>query len=147
PAEALAVSIGEHGKVDLPFMAQLLGTPDQYDDLISSLQGVIFRDPLEASAEDITQGWHTADDYLSGNVRAKLKMAQLAAQTDSSYSVNVSALEKAQPKDLDASEIDVRLGATWLDKSYIPQFMMETFDTPYYLRRSIQVNFAPNTAE
>ena len=147
PAEALAVSIGEHGKVDLPFMAQLLGTPDQYDDLLSSLQGVIFRDPLEASAEDITQGWHTADDYLSGNVRAKLKVAQLAAQTDSSYSVNVSALEKAQPKDLDASEIDVRLGATWLDKSYIQQFMMETFETPYYLRRSIQVHFAPHTAE
>ena len=147
PAEALAVSIGEHGKVDLPFMAQLLGSPDQYDDLLSSLQGVIFRDPLEASAEDITQGWHTADDYLSGNVRAKLKVAQLAAQTDSSYSVNVSALEKAQPKDLDASEIDVRLGATWLDKSYIQQFMMETFETPYYLRRSIQVHFAPHTAE
>ena len=147
PAEALAVSIGEHGKVDLPFMAQLLGTPDQYEDLLSSLQGVIFRDPLEASAEDITQGWHTADDYLSGNVRAKLKVAQLASQTDSSYSVNVSALEKAQPKDLDASEIDVRLGATWLDKSYIQQFMMETFETPYYLRRSIQVHFAPHTAE
>ena len=147
PAEALAVSIGEHGKVDLPFMAQLLGTPDQYEDLLSSLQGVIFRDPLEASAEDITQGWHTADDYLSGNVRAKLKVAQLAAQTDSSYGVNVSALEKAQPKDLDASEIDVRLGATWLDKSYIQQFMMETFETPYYLRRSIQVHFAPHTAE
>ena len=147
PAEALAVSIGEHGKVDLRFMAQLLGTPDQYEDLLSSLQGVIFRDPLEASAEDITQGWHTADDYLSGNVRAKLKVAQLAAQTDSSYSVNVSALEKAQPKDLDASEIDVRLGATWLDKSYIQQFMMETFETPYYLRRSIQVHFAAQTAE
>ena len=147
PAEALAVSIGEHGKVDLPFMAQLLGTPDQYEDLLSSLQGVIFRDPLEASAEDITQGWHTADDYLSGNVRAKLKMARMAAQTDSGYGVNVSALEKAQPKDLDASEIDVRLGATWLDKSYIQQFMLETFETPYYLRRSIQVHFAPHTAE
>ena len=147
PAEALAVSIGEHGKVDLPFMAQLLGTPDQYDDLISSLQGVIFRDPLEASAEDITQGWHTADDYLSGNVRAKLKMARMAAQTDSSYSMNVSALEKAKPKDLDASEIDVRLGATWLDKTYVQQFMVETFDTPYYLRRSIQVHFAAQTAE
>ena len=147
PAEALAVSIGEHGKVDLPFMAQLLGTPDRYEDLLSSLQGVIFRDPLEASAEDITQGWHTADDYLSGNVRAKLKVAQMAAQTDSSYSMNVSALEKAQPKDLEASEIDVRLGATWLDKSYIQQFMVETFDTPYYLRRSIQVHFAAQTAE
>ena len=147
PAEALAVSIGEHGKVDLPYMAQLLGTPDQYDDLISSLQGVIFRDPLEASAEDITQGWHTADDYLSGNVRAKLKMARMAAQTDSGYGVNVSALEKAKPKDLDASEIDVRLGATWLDKSYVQQFMVETFDTPYYLRRSIQVHFAAQTAE
>ena len=147
PAEALAVSIGEHGKVDLPFMAQLLGTPDQYEDLLSSLQGVIFRDPLEASAEDITQGWHTADDYLSGNVRAKLKVARMAAQTDSSYSMNVSALEKAQPKDLEASEIDVRLGATWLDKSYIQQFMVETFDTPYYLRRSIQVHFAAQTAE
>ncbi len=147
PVEALAVSIGEQGGIDLPFMAELLGTPGVYDQIIEELSGVIFRDPLEASDEDVTRGWHTADDYLSGDVRAKLQAARLAAKSDPDYDVNVSALEKAQPKDLDASEIDVRLGATWIDKSYIQRFMEQTFETPYYMRRSIEVKFSPLTAE
>lgn len=147
PVEALAVSIGEQGRIDLPFMAQLMGTPGEYKRIISDLTGVIFRDPYEASAEDITKGWHTADDYLSGNVRAKLTAARLAAKSDPAFLPNVQALEQAQPKDLDASEIDVRLGATWIDPDYIQQFMEETFEPPFYLRRSIQVHFSPLTAE
>ncbi|MCD7764430.1 MAG: SNF2-related protein [Lachnospiraceae bacterium] len=147
PVEALAVSIGEHGDVDLPFMSELLGTPGDFDRIIEELSGVIFLDPLEADAEDRTRGWHTADDYLSGNVRAKLQTARLAVKSDPSYQVNVTALEKAQPKDLDASEIDVRLGATWVDREYIQQFMQETFETPFYMRRSIEVKFSPLTAE
>ena len=147
PVEALAVSIGEQGRIDLPFMAQLMGTPGEYERIISDLTGVIFRDPYEASAEDITKGWHTADDYLSGNVRAKLTAARLAAKSDPAFLPNVQALEQAQPKDLDASEIDVRLGATWIDPDYIQQFMEETFEPPFYLRRSIQVHFSPLTAE
>ncbi|MCD8130402.1 MAG: SNF2-related protein [Lachnospiraceae bacterium] len=147
PVEALAVSIGEQGGVDLPFMAELLGTPGEYGHIIEELSGVIFRDPFEASDEDVTTGWHTADDYLSGDVRAKLQAARLAADKDPAYAVNVSALEKAQPKDLDASEIDVRLGATWIDKKYIQQFMEQTFETPFYDRRNIRVKFSPVTAE
>lgn len=95
----------------------------------------------------MTKGWHTADDYLSGDVRAKLQAARLAAKTEPEYAVNVAALEKAQPKDLDASEIDVRLGATWIDKRSIQQFMEQTFDVPFYMRRSIEVKFSPLTAE
>ncbi|MCD8145732.1 MAG: DEAD/DEAH box helicase family protein, partial [Clostridiales bacterium] len=145
PSEALAVSIGERGKVDLPFMAELLGTPGEYDRITNELSGVIFKDPL--AAEGPEQGWQTADEYLSGNVRDKLRVAKLAAETDSQFAVNVTALEKAQPKDLDASEIDVRLGATWVDKDYIQQFMYEIFETPFYMRRSIEVKFSPLTAE
>ena len=89
----------------------------------------------------------TADEYLSGNVRRKLRQAQRAAQQDPIYAVNVEALTAAQPKDLDASEIEVRLGATWIDKEYIQQFMYETFNTPFYLQRSIEVNYSPFTAE
>ncbi|MCD8012162.1 MAG: SNF2-related protein [Lachnospiraceae bacterium] len=147
PVEALAVSIGEHGKVDLPFMSELLGTPGEYGRITEELSGIIFRDPFETSEIDETVGWHTADDYLSGDVRAKLQAARLAAKTDPFYDVNVSALEKAQPKDLDASEIDVRLGATWIDKKYIQQFMEETFEPPFYIRRYIEVKFSPRTAE
>ena len=109
-SEALAVSIGERAKVDLPFMARLTGKAE--DEIVADLQGVIFLDPLE-------QTWQTADEYLSGNVRAKLRVAQTAAESDSSFAVNVEALQAAQPKDLDASEIDVRLGTTWVDKAYI----------------------------
>ena len=145
PSEALAISIGERGKVDLPYMAELLGTPGSYDAITSELRGVIFKDPMAPDASEV--GWQTADEYLSGDVRSKLRVAQMAANHDSSFGINVQALEKAQPKDLDASEIDVRLGATWIDPSYIQQFMQETFETPYYLRRSIEVKFSEMTAE
>ena len=129
PSEALAVSIGEHGKVDLPYMAELLGTPGEYGRITTELSGVIFKDPA-ADADDPETGWQTADEYLSGNVRDKLRMAQLAAESRPEFKVNVEALTKAQPKDLEASEIDVRLGATWLDPSIVQQFMMETFQPP-----------------
>ncbi len=145
PSEALAISIGEHGRVDLPYMAELLGTPGEYDSIKTELQGVIFKDPM--APDDPVSGWQTADEYLSGDVRSKLRIAQMAAQKDSSFEINVQALEKAQPKDLDASEIDVRLGATWIDPAYIQQFMQETFETPYYLRRTIEVKFSELTAE
>ena len=147
PSEALAVSIGERGRVDLRLMSELLGTPGEYGRITEELQGVIFRDPREAAADDPLRGWHTADDYLSGNVRDKLMVARMAAATDPAYAVNVAALEQAQPKDLDASEIDVRLGATWIDKDYIQQFMEETFDTPWRLRSAVQVKYSPSTAE
>ena len=130
PSEALAVSIGEHGKVDLPYMAKLLGTPGEYGRITTELSGVIFKDPA-ADADDPEAGWQTADEDLSGNVRDKLRMAQLAAESHPEFKVNVDALTKAQPKDLEASEIDVRLGATWLDPSIVQQFMMETFQPPY----------------
>ena len=145
PSEALAISIGERGKVDLPFMAQLLGTPEDYEAIQTELRGVIFKDPM--APDDMEVGWQTADEYLSGDVRSKLRIAQMAANRDSAFNINVEALQKAQPKDLDASEIDVRLGATWIDPGYIQQFMEETFETPYYLRRSIEVKFSEMTAE
>ena len=137
-SEALAVSIGERAKVDLPFMARLTGKAE--DEIVADLQGVIFLDPLE-------QTWQTADEYLSGNVRAKLRVAQTAAESDPSFAVNVEALQAAQPKDLDASEIDVRLGTTWVDKAYIQRFMIELLGISYYERRRIHVNYAPQTAE
>ena len=137
-SEALAVSIGERAKVDLPFMARLTGKAE--DEIVADLQGVIFLDPLE-------QTWQTADEYLSGNVRAKLRVAQTAAESDPSFAVNVEALQAAQPKDLDASEIDVRLGTTWVDKAYIQRFMIELLGIPYYEQRRIHVNYAPQTAE
>ena len=146
PSEALAVSIGEHGKVDLPYMAELLGTPGEYDRITTELSGVIFKDPA-ADPTDPEAGWQMADEYLSGDVRAKLRMAQFAAETNPEFSVNVEALTKAQPRELEASEIDVRLGATWLDPSIIQKFMTETFQIPYYLRRAVNVRYSPYTAE
>ena len=148
PSEALAVSIGEHGKVDLPYMADLLGTPGDYERITTELPGVIFKDPA-ADADDPEAGWQTADEYLSGNVRDKLRIAQLAAESHPEFKVNVDALEKAQPKDLEASEIDVRLGATWLDPSIVQQFMMETFQPPYRIRynNAITVRYSPYTSE
>ena len=148
PSEALAVSIGEHGKVDLPYMAELLGTPGNYERITTELSGVIFKDPA-ADADDPEAGWQTADEYLSGNVRDKLRMAQLAAESHPEFKVNVDALTKAQPKDLEASEIDVRLGATWLAPSIVQQFMMETFQPPYRIRynNAITVRYSPYTSE
>ncbi|MGN8850038.1 SNF2-related protein [Bariatricus sp. HCP28S3_C2] len=143
-SEALAVSISEKACVDMAYMAELTGKTG--DELAAELQGVIFRVPGQVE-KDGTAHYVTADEYLSGNVRRKLRQAQRAAQQDPSFAVNVEALTAAQPKDLDASEIEVRLGATWIDKEYIQQFMYETFNTPYYLQRAIQVNYASYTAE
>ena len=146
PSEALAVSIGEHGKVDLPYMAELLGTPGEYGRITTELSGVIFKDPA-ADPTDPEAGWQMADEYLSGDVRAKLRMAQFAAETNPEFAVNVTALEKAQPRELEASEIDVRLGATWLSPDIIQKFMTETFQIPYYLRHAVKVRYSPYTAE
>ena len=141
-SDALAVSISERACVDMAYMEQLTGKSE--DELAEELKGVIFRIP------DFSQGeaqYVTADEYLSGNVRQKLRDAKQAAAVSDLYRPNVEALSQVQPQDLDASEIDVRLGATWIDKAYIQQFMHETFATPYYLQRSIQVNYSSLTAE
>ncbi|EEQ60529.1 SNF2 family N-terminal domain protein [Clostridiales bacterium 1_7_47FAA] len=143
-SEALAVSISEKACVDMGYMSRLTGKTKE--ELAGELQGVIFRVPGQLE-KDGTPHYVTADEYLSGNVRRKLRQAQRAAQQDPSFAVNVEALTAAQPKDLDASEIEVRLGATWIDKEYIQQFMYETFNTPFYLQRSIEVNYSSFTAE
>ena len=143
-SEALAVSISEKACVDMGYMSQLTGKTKE--ELAGELQGVIFRVPGQLE-QDGSPHYVTADEYLSGNVRRKLRQAQRAAQQDPSFAVNVEALTAAQPKDLDASEIEVRLGATWIDKEYIQQFMYETFNTPFYLQRSIEVNYSSFTAE
>lgn len=143
-SEALAVSIAEKAEVDMAYMAELSGKTQE--ELAQELRGVIFRLPGPL-AEGETPRYVTADEYLSGNVRRKLRQAQRAADKDPAFSVNVEALTAAQPKDLDASEIEVRLGATWIDKDYIQQFMYETFHTPYYLQRQIEVKYASYTAE
>ena len=142
-SEALTISIAERACVDLGFMSSLSGKP--VEELTADLRGVIFHDPTLGPLEDHT-GWVTADEYLSGNVRQKLRQAEAAAADNPAYQVNVEALRAAQPKDLDASEIEVRLGATWIDKSYIKQFMFEAFDTPRYLRYSMDVQYSPYTA-
>ncbi|MCH5278359.1 MAG: DEAD/DEAH box helicase family protein [Christensenellaceae bacterium] len=152
-SEALAVSIGEKACVDLGFMASLMGGSEKIPQIVEDLKGVIYKDPttgafdLGAGGTNWQRGWQTADEYLSGNVRRNLRIAQKAAEHDSFFAGNVDALTAAQPKDLDASEIEVRLGATWIDRKYIQQFMYETFDTPRYLRRSIEVSYVPYTAE
>ena len=133
-SEALAVSIGERAKVDLPFMAELSGKTEEQ--ITEELAGAIFRNPL-------TDKWETSDEYLSGNVREKLGIAERFAENHPEYEGNVQYLKKVQPKDLDASEIEVRLGATWVDTEYITQFMGETFHTPgYYLGSKIDVRYA-----
>ena len=142
--EALAVSIAEKAAVDLPFMAELTGKSE--DEIASELTGVIFRLPAPVD-ENGSPRYVTADDYLSGNVRQKLRDARAAAGISPIFEPNVSALEKAQPKDLDASEIDVRLGATWVDKKYIQQFMEELFEIPFYQRRAVQVQYSNFTSE
>lgn len=149
-SEALAVSIAEKAKVDMPYMSQLTGKTEE--ELASDLRGVIYMDFNRKPDGSYT--WRTADDFLSGNVREKLAYYQRAlellpedANHRNEIADNVEALKTAQPKDLDASEIEVRLGATWIDKSYIQQFMVETFEPPYYLRRSIEVNYSPFSAE
>ena len=143
-SEALAVSISEKACVDMAYMEQLTGKTGE--ELADELRGVIFRVPGQTEP-DGTPHYVTADEYLSGNVRRKLRQAQRAAEQDPAFAVNVEALTAAQPKNLDASEIEVRLGATWIDKEYIQQFMYETFDTPFYLQRSIEVHYSAFTAE
>ena len=143
-SEALAVSISEKACVDMAYMSQLTGK--SREELAGELQGVIFCVPGQME-QDGTPHYVTADEYLSGNVRRKLRQAQRAAEQNQAFAVNVEALTAAQPKDLDASEIEVRLGATWIDKEYIQQFMYETFHTPYYLQRNIEVNYSSFTAE
>ena len=138
PSEALALSISEKARVDLNYMRELTGMDEEA--LISGLQGVIFRDPVKDE-------WQTTDEYLSGNVRQKLREAEQAAKTDTAFLSNVEALRSVQPKDLEATEIEVRLGATWIDPQYIQQFMEETFEPAFYLRRNIRVRFSPFTAE
>jgi len=143
-SEALAVSISEKARVDMAYMEQLTGKTGE--ELTAELRGVIFRVPGQLE-QDGTPHYVTADEYLSGNVRRKLRQAQRAAEQDPAFAVNVEALTAAQPKDLDASEIEVRLGATWIGKEYIQQFMYETFDTPFYLQRNIEVHYSAFTAE
>ncbi len=138
-AEALTLSIAERARVDMEYMMNLTGK--SASDIVSELRGVIFRLP------ESPETYVTADEYLSGNVREKLRQAEAAAVLDSSYSVNVEALRAAQPKDLDASEIEVRLGATWIDKGYVRQFMLELLDPPFYLRRKIGLEYSEFTAE
>lgn len=144
PSEALAVSISEKAKVDLSFMAELTGLSEE--EIAVQLKGVIFRVP-ELYHTDAPPRYVTADEYLSGNVREKLRTAELAAKTNEDYKVNVEALKQAQPKDLDASEIEVRIGSTWIDKEYMQEFMYELFDTPYRNQGSIKVNYSNFTAE
>ena len=152
-SEALAVCIGEKACVDLDFMAALMGGSEKIPQIVEDLKGVIYKEPnsgpfdLEDGGEHWAKGWQTADEYLSGNVRQKLRTAQRVAARDPFFAGNVDALIAAQPKDLEASEIEVRLGATWLDKKYIEQFMYETFETPRYLRGQIEISYVPYTAE
>ena len=143
-SEALAVSISEKAGVDMPYMAKLSGKTEET--LTGELKGVIFCLPEPSGAEG-NRRYVTADEYLSGNIREKLAAARLAAQGDPAFLPNVEALKQALPKDLDAPEIDVRLGATWVDKTYIQQFMYETFQTPGYVRGKVHVNFTGFTAE
>ena len=151
--EALTVSIGELARVDLVYMANLMGGQEKIPQIVADLKGIIFKEPSSGpfdyaeQGEKWSKGWQTADEYLSGNVRKKLREAQRAAAKNPDFNINVEALEKAQPKDLDASEIEVRIGSTWVDKEVFQQFMYETFETPYYMRRNIQVEYAPMTAE
>ena len=142
-SEALAVSIAERARVDMEYMSQLTGK--SITEIQKELTGVIFKDP--AYRDEPLSGWQTADEYLSGNVRRKLRAAQRAAQADPAYAVNVEALLAAQPKDLDASEIEVRLGATWIAPEYIQQFAYEVLKTPRHLRGVIEVKYAAFTAE
>ena len=138
-SEALALSISEKAGVDMEYMSQLTGKDE--DTLASELRGVIFRNPENRQ-------WETADEYLSGNVREKLRIAQSAQNMqEGDYADNVEALKAAQPKDLDASEIEIRLGATWIDPEYVREFMWETFETPFYQRNMIDVNYSTYTAE
>ena len=139
-SEALAVSLGEKAGVDLAYMSQLSGK--SVEDITKELAGVIFQNP-------VTEKWETADEYLSGNVREKLSVARTFAENHPEYAINVTSLEGVQPKELDASEIEVRIGATWISTKYIEDFMRETFETPEYLfdRKAIGVQYSNVTGQ
>ncbi len=139
-SEALAVSLSEKAKVDLEYMSQLTGKSEE--EVSKELAGVIFKNP-------VTEKWETADEYLSGNVRDKLMMARTFAESNPEYAVNVRVLEGVQPKELDASEIEVRIGATWVDPKYVNDFMRETFQTPRYLLNNdvVGVQYSPVTGQ
>ena len=152
-AEALAVSIGQRAAVDLPFMAQLMGDHKKIAQIVDDLHGVIFKSPdtgpfdYAEGGEHWDKGWQTADEYLSGNVRKKLLQAETAAKSDPFFEINVEALTRAQPKELEATDIDVRLGSTWIAPEIFEQFMIETFQTPKYLQDSMRVRFSPYSGE
>ena len=141
-SEALALSVGERAGIDFGYMQQLTGKDK--DTLVNDLQGVIFADPLEKNSDGEPR-YYTADEYLSGDVRHKLQVAKLAAQNNPAFAVNVQALETVQPKDLEASEIAVRLGTTWLAPELIKQFADELVDAPYYVRDRVKVLYIPLT--
>ncbi|MBQ3702504.1 MAG: DEAD/DEAH box helicase family protein [Oscillospiraceae bacterium] len=152
-AEALAVSIGQRAAVDLPFMAQLMGGEEFIPQIVEDLHGVIFKDPATGlfdyadGGDNWAKGWQPADEYLSGNVRRKLRQAQTAAKDNPFFEINMEALKRAQPRDLEASEIEVRLGSTWISPQIFEQFMIETFKTPSYHQGLIRVRYSPHTAE
>lgn len=141
-SEALALSVGERAGIDFGYMQQLTGKDK--NTLVNDLQGVIFADPLEKNSDGEPR-YYTADEYLSGDVRHKLQVAKLAAQNNPAFAVNVQALETVQPKDLEASEIAVRLGATWLNPELIKQFADELVDAPYCVRDRVKVLYIPLT--
>ncbi len=150
-SEALAVSLAERACVDLGFMASLMGGGDKIPQVVEDLKGVIFKDPntgsfdIDGEAVDWYKGWQTADEYLSGNVREKLADAKRAAETDPAFQVNVEALEQVQPTDLNASEISVRLGSTWLPPDVVEQFVFELLDTSDNCQEKIHVHFSRYT--
>lgn len=144
-SEALAVSIGEKAGVDLEFMASLMGGSEKIEQIKHDLAGIIFKDP--ESGDDPLAGWQTADEYLSGRVREKLKTARRAAERDPAYAINVEALEKVQPKDLTAGEIGVRLGTTWIPEDVIEDFTFELLGTPWQYQRRIHICYSKVTGE
>ncbi|MBR4657278.1 MAG: hypothetical protein IKO68_12125 [Oscillospiraceae bacterium] len=152
-SEALAVSIGQYAAVDLHFMARLMGGEEYIPQIVEDLHGVIFKSPdsgpfdFADSGEHWDKGWQPADEYLSGNVRRKLRQAQSAAKDNPFFEINVEALKRAQPRDLEASEIEARLGSTWISPEIFEQFMIETFKTPSYLQDNMRIRFSPRTAE
>ncbi len=142
--EALEVSIGTKGRVDIPYMAKLLNTTN-YKDVTDRLKAIIFHLPKYSG--NLEQGWITADEYLSGNIRVKLKEAENVAKINPEYEINVESLKNAMPRQLEAHEIDIRLGATWILPTYINEFMHEILQTPYFLKNSIKVSYAKDTSE
>ena len=151
--EALAVSIGEKACVDLGYMASLMGGSEKIPQIVEDLKGVIFKDPttgpfdLAEEGPNWHRGWQTADEYLSGNVRRKLYWARLAAEQHPEFAVNVEKLEQVQPKDLTASEISVRIGASWIDPEYYQQFMHELLQTPLRLQDKIKLLYSHSSGE